>query len=477
MGNNSSKSSALNPNAKLGMLERIAYGMGDFGGNLIYTAISSFLLVYYVSVVGIPAAAAGSILAISRIFDGVSDLIMGRIVDKSNGKRGKALPWLIRMSIPMGICSVLMFTIPANFGMTAKIIYAFITYNLVSTVFYTGYNVPYATLQGLMTLDSYERGLLGNFRMMLATAGTLLVNNVFTRIAQSVNGGSEEVLYAYQKGWTIAAIVMAVGFIAVSFIPFTLCKERVKQNAEEGGNQSGPSVMESLKSLLKNKYWIYEVIFLFVLYFMMSTMFGSQFYYVQYVVGNVAVFGTVSSIVQIFQIGLMLLAAPMLMKKLGKRMTALIGMGASLLGYVLTALAGTNVTFLLVANAVKGAGFGLGAATMWGLLQDAITYGQWLTNIQAIGMGNAASSFTMKIGSGLGTAALGWILAAGSFDAAPEGAAAAVALSWSYIWVPVIACALGCVCLFLFDLDKKYDKVIKDLDEGKWKGTSEHKDL
>ena len=476
MSNDSAKLAAMNPDAKLGMLERIAYGMGDFGGNLIYTAISSFLLVYYVSVVGIPSAAAGSILAISKIFDGVSDLIMGRIVDKSNSKRGKALPWLIRMSIPMGICSVLMFTIPANFGPTAKIIYAFITYNLVSTIFYTGYNVPYATLQGLMTLDSYERGLLGNFRMMLATAGTLLVNNVFTRIAQAVNGGGEEVLYAYQKGWTVAAIVMAVGFIAVSFIPFTLCKERVKQD-NGGEGEKGPSVMESLKSLLKNKYWVLEVIFLFVLYFMMSTMFGSQFYYMQYVVGNVGAFGTVSSIVQIFQIALMLLAAPFLMKKFGKRVTALAGMGASLLGYVLTALAGTNIPFLIVANAVKGAGFGLGAATMWGLLQDAITYGQWMTNVQAVGMGNAASSFTMKIGSGIGTAALGWILAAGNFDAAPESASSIAALGWAYIWVPIIACAIGVVCLIFFDLDKKYDTIVKDLEEGKWKGTSEHKDL
>ncbi len=476
MSSDSAKLAAMNPDAKLGMLERIAYGMGDFGGNLIYTAISSFLLVYYVSVVGIPSAAAGSILAISKIFDGVSDLIMGRIVDKSNSKRGKALPWLIRMSIPMGICSVLMFTIPANFGPTAKIIYAFITYNLVSTVFYTGYNVPYATLQGLMTLDSYERGLLGNFRMMLATAGTLLVNNVFTRIAQAVNGGGEEVLYAYQKGWTVAAIVMAVGFVAVSFIPFTLCKERVKQ--DNGGEaDKGPSVMESLKSLLKNKYWVLEVIFLFVLYFMMSTMFGSLFYYMQYVVGNVGAFGTVSSIVQIFQIALMLLAAPFLMKKFGKRVTALAGMAASLVGYVLTALAGTNIPFLIVANAIKGAGFGLGAATMWGLLQDAITYGQWLTNVQAVGMGNAASSFTMKIGSGIGTAALGWILGAGNFDAAPESASAIAALGWAYIWVPIIACAIGVVCLIFFDLDRKYDTIVKDLEEGKWKGTSEHKDL
>ena len=366
---------------------------------------------------------------------------------------------------------------PASFGPTAKIIYAFITYNLVSTIFYTGYNVPYATLQGLMTLDSYERGLLGNFRMMLATAGTLLVNNVFTRIAQAVNGGSEEVLYAYQKGWTVAAVIMAVGFIAVSFIPFLLCKERVKQDSGEGEGEKGPSLMESLKSLLKNKYWVLEVIFLFVLYFMMSTMFGSQFYYVQYVVGNVGAFGTVSSIVQIFQIALMLLAAPFLMKKFGKRATALAGMGASLLGYVLTAVAGTNIPFLIVANAVKGAGFGLGAATMWGLLQDAITYGQWLTNVQAVGMGNAASSFTMKIGSGIGTAALGWILGAGNFDAAPESASAIAALGWAYIWVPIIACAIGVVCLIFFDLDRKYDTVVKDLEDGKWKGTSEHKDL
>ena len=204
---------------------------------------------------------------------------------------------------------------------------------------------------------------------------------------------------------------------------------------------------------------------------------ANQFYYVQYAVGNAAAFGSVSSIVQIFQIALMLLVAPFVMKKIGKRWTALIGMAASLAGYVLTALAGTSIPFLMCANAVKGAGFGLGAATMWGLLQDAITYGQWKTNVQAIGMGNAASSFTMKIGSGIGTAALGWILAAGNFDADPTSASAITSLAWSYIWVPVIACAIGCVCLFLFDLDKKYDTIAKDLEEGKWKGTSEHAEL
>ena len=468
---------AMDPNAKLSIIERVAYGFGDFGGNLIYTAISSFLLVYYVSVVGIPAAAAANVLAFSKIFDGVSDLIMGRIVDKSNSKRGKALPWLIRMSIPMGICSVLMFTIPGGFSATAKVVYAFITYNLVSTVFYTGYNVPYATLQGLMTTDSYERGLLGNFRMMLATAGTLLVNTVFTKIASAVNGGGEDALYAFQRGWTVAAIVMAVCFIAVSFIPFLLCKERVVQNSSGEDGKQGPSLGESLKSLIKNKYWLLVVVFLFVLYFMMSTLFGSQYYYIQYVVANEAAFATVANVVQIFQIGIMLLAAPAIMKKLGKRMTALIGMGAAVAAYFLNAAAGTNVPLLIVSNAIKGAGYGLAAATMWGLLQDSITYGQWLTNVQASGMGNAASSFTMKIGSGIGTAALGWILSAGNFDADPTSVSAIASLHWAYIWVPLITTALGVVCLVFFDLDKKYGTIVKDLAEGKWKGTSVHSDL
>ena len=71
------KETNMNPNAKLSFLERFAYGMGDYAGNLVYSAISAFLLVYYTNVVGASAAAAASIIAISKFFDGVSDLIMG----------------------------------------------------------------------------------------------------------------------------------------------------------------------------------------------------------------------------------------------------------------------------------------------------------------------------------------------------------------------------------------------------------------
>ena len=121
----------MNPNAKLSFLERFAYGMGYYAGNLVYAAISAFLLVYYTNVVGASAAAAASIIAISKFFDGVSDLIMGYIVDHTHSKWGKARPWIARLCIPLAVCTVLMFTVPSSFAGSVKIAYIFLKYKLI----------------------------------------------------------------------------------------------------------------------------------------------------------------------------------------------------------------------------------------------------------------------------------------------------------------------------------------------------------
>ncbi len=263
----------LDPNAKLSFPERLAYGLGDYSGNLVYSAISAFLLVYYTNVLGVAAATAASIMAISKIFDGISDLVMGRIVDKTKSKWGKARPWIFRMCFPLAICTVLMFSVPASLAGSAQVAYMFLTYNLVSTIFYTGLNVPYATLQGLMTTNQYERGLLGNFRMLLATAGTMTVNTVVLKLCAAFGGGDQ---YS-QKGWTLTFVVLMIVFVLLNLVTFFFCKERVVENTAQGTESArGPSLIECLKSLVVNKYWIIMVVFLFSLYFMMSTFFGGQ---------------------------------------------------------------------------------------------------------------------------------------------------------------------------------------------------------
>lgn len=457
------KSTNLDPNAKLSWLERISYGLGDYAANLVYSAISAFLLVYYTECVGMAAGTAASVMAVSKIFDGISDLVMGRVVDRTHSKWGKARPWLMRAAIPLAICTVLMFSVPAGFSDGAKAAYAFITYNLVSTVFYTMLNVPYASLQGLMTVNQYERGILGNIRMLLATFGTMTINTVVP-ILTGAFGGNDNA-----GAWTKTMIILMILFLLVNSMTFFFCKERVADETDKNkGGKAQPSVLQSLKSLVVNRYWLLMVVYLFTLYFMMSTFFGGNYYFAQYVLESEGSYSLLSNTLSIAQMAIMFVT-PAIMLKVKKRSIGMIGMGLAGVGFILTAIAGQNVSLVVVSNVIKGIGFGCGGAVMWGLLQDAITYGQWQTGVQAVGMGNSASSFTTKIGSGVGTAALGWILGAGGFDVDPTSASSIAAINVAVIWVPLVVCVIGVVCMLFFDLDKKYDMAIKDLQNGKWR--------
>ncbi|MDU2289352.1 MFS transporter [Clostridium disporicum] len=456
----------MNPNAKLSFKERLGYGIGDYSGNLIYSSISAFLLLYYTNVVNADAAMAASIIAISKIFDGISDLIMGRIVDKTKSKYGKARPWILRLCVPFAVSAVLMFSVPESLSGKYMFIYMFLTYNLVSTVFFTGINVPYAAMNGLMTTNQYERGLLGNFRMLLATAGTMTVNTFVLKMVVALGNGDQ-----YNRaGWTKAFVVIGIATVVLNLFMFATCKERVvEESSSNGDKKEEVSFIKSLKGLFTNKYWLLMVGVLFVMYFMMSCFFGSAAYYAQYVIGDINKFAPISNALSMAQIATMF-CTPFIMKKIGKRNTMLIGTGVATIGFVFTGVAGAGVSLQVVASVIKGMGFGCSAAVMFGLLQDAITYGQWKNGFGSSGMGNAASSFCMKVGSGIGTAALGWILAAGKFDAtlAIQSSSAMNAIGMSFIWIPAITMGIGVVCMCFYDLDKKYDKIIADLEAGRY---------
>lgn len=111
----------MNKKAKLSMgkiVERFSYGCGDFGCNIIYTAMSAFLVFYYTDYAGVNALAVGTIMMVSRIFDGISDIIMGVVVDRTKSRFGKARSWILRMCIPFAISGVLLFSVPTSWTST-----------------------------------------------------------------------------------------------------------------------------------------------------------------------------------------------------------------------------------------------------------------------------------------------------------------------------------------------------------------------
>ena len=336
--------------------ERLAYGFGDFGCNIIYTAMSAFLLFYYTDYAGVSAFAVGTIMMVSRLFDGVSDIIMGVIVDRTKSKYGKARPWILRMCIPFAISGVLLFSVPTSWAETPKLIYVFITYNLVFTVVYTAINVPYSALNALMTQNPYERSVLSIFRNLLATAGTLTIN-IFTLPLVEFFGNNA---LAWTKTFFIFGIIAIIAFLYT----FWGTSERVKSVAQlQSTENNDVPVLVGIKALFKNKYWIMMTGMLALFFLMYAINGGSTVYYAKDILGDKNLVGTINGIFNIVQICGMFFIA-MMIKKFGKRNIFALGLVLDIIGMLILNYSNGIMSLIIISSVIRGLGNACGGATM-----------------------------------------------------------------------------------------------------------------
>ena len=454
------------PNAALGWGERLAYGSGGFAFNMINGIIGSFMTIFFTSAVGLNAGIIATILAVSKVFDGISDLIMGRIVDKTDTKMGKARVWLLRMCIPFAVSTMLLFFVPKNFPDMIKYVYVFLMYNITNAVCLTGMLVPFYSMVGLVTADGYERGLLGNIQQIFQTLGNVFVNSTFvillTKFSENPN-----TIYT-QRSFTLTLAVYCALMVVVTLFCVFNTKERVKVGAKEDTaaqkETKNENVMESVKALLSNKYWLLLtlgnfVVFAIIIFYAMGTVFFSQ--YVLYDMGQ---YGMLANAISIAQFAIMFVT-PVLMTKISKEKIYTFGMLVMALGFVGSGLL-TAPALLIGSNVLKGLGVGLAGGMALGMVADTVTYGRLKTGIDTVGMGNAGISAAQKIGLGLGQAVFGWVLAGAGLDAAldaqglPQPESVSTAIKFMYGWVPAImAGAMFVIFLLFYHCEKDIQKL------------------
>ena len=446
------------PNASLGWGERLAYGSGGFAFNMINGIIGSFMTIFFTSAVGLNAGIIATILAVSKIFDGISDLIMGRIVDKTQTRMGKARVWLLRMCIPFAISTMLLFYVPTSFPDMIKYVYVFLMYNITNAVCLTGMLVPFYSMVGLVTENSYERGLLGNIQQIFQTLGNVFVNSTFvillTKFSENPN-----TIYT-QRSFTLTIAIYCALMVVVSLFCVFNTKERVKPGTPADGNapkqekKKNENVMESVKALLSNKYWMLLtlgnfVVFAIIIFYAMGTVFFSQ-----YVLYDMSQYGMLANAIAVAQFAIMFVT-PILMTKISKEKIYTFGMLVMAIGFLGSALF-TAPMLLIASNVLKGLGVGLAGGMALGMVADTVTYGRLKTGIDTVGMGNAGISAAQKIGLGLGQAVFGWVLAAAGLDAALDAQGIAqpqsvsTAIKFMYGWVPAIMAAAMFVIFLLF---------------------------
>lgn len=450
------------------IFERFSYGCGDFGCNIIYTAMSAFLLFYYTDYAGVNALAVGTIMMVSRIFDGISDIIMGVIVDRTHSRFGKARPWILRMCIPFAISGVLLFSVPASWSETPKLIYVFITYNLVSTVIYTAINVPYSSLNALMTQDPYERSVLSIFRNLLATAGTLIINTFTLKLVEYFGNNA--------SAWTKTFCVFGLLAIAAFLLTFFGTRERVRPAAakEEGQRENVP-FLTGVKALFQNKYWIMMTIMLALFFLMYSVNGGATVYYAKDILGDKDLVATINGIFNLVQIAGMFFIA-MLVKRFGKRNVFSLGLILDIIGMLILNFSGGSMSLIVVSSVIRGLGNACGGATMWAMVSDTIDYGEWKTGYRTEGLVNSACSFGYKIGNGIGSALLGAILELGGYvgTAAVQTSSALFSIRLCFVWIPIAIYVIGLFIMKFYHLDLEFADILKDLRErSQWSAESE----
>ncbi len=441
----------------LSWFTRIAYGCGDTACNIVMAGmVNSLLTLFYTDYAGVPIATVGLVLLISRFFDGTSDVIMGFLVDRTNSRFGKARPWILWMSVPYVVCSVALFMVPQT-SETLQFWYIFVTYNLLATVCYTAINIPYGTLSTMMTRSSHERVMLSVVRMSLAPVGRLIAVTLSLPVVKLFGDT--------QMAWVEAmAMWSALAFILLIFC-FVNCKETVHPVAVQTSKKVG--IKKNLKSLLGNIYF-WATMLLLTITVVQQTLVGTLApYYCKYIFGNDTWYSALYLCENVTLI-VGALFCPMLLKKFSKRNLCLAGCIFAAISQALLLVDQHSSTWLAVVTIIRAIGQAPITALVWGMMGDAVEYGEWKFGIRQESLVFGGGSLGFKIGSGISAALVTGILGMSGFissatggAAQPESAHQMIIYLYQYgilfIWIAAI------IILALYKLDDRYPQIMKDL--------------
>lgn len=440
-------------NKPLSLKSQIMYGCCEIAGNPVYTIMMSFLTFFYTDVLGLNAGLIGSIILVSKLLDGVTDLMAGSIIEHTHTSKGSVRPWIARSAIPLAVSLVLLFTVP-DVSTVGKLVYIFVSYNFAMSVCYTMYGATMNSLPLYGTDDVKTKSSAFAVRTAIAGVIQLVLVTFFMNLVEFFGGD--------QRAWIIIAVILAAIGLVGSLLFYNSMEENAAQNRDD--TQKVP-IFAALNSLLRNKYWLMLILILFLVLLHQIATLTVGVYYAKYVLNNETMAGAIG----LYHGGLMTVAifgVPVLLKKgitkkqicMACSITMLIG---GIIGFVTTSMAG-----FIVSLALRGVGYGIISSCFNGMLADSVVYGEWKTGISCPAIGMCAYSFMQKVVVGVVTAVFGVVLAAFGYDglAAVQPAAAVSFIKYFFLYMPVVTYVLLIITFLFFNLEKRMPKIMQDLE-------------
>lgn len=445
-----------NTSTPVRLREKVGYGLGDMGFNFYWANISAFLLIYYTDVFGISAAAAGTMMLLTKIIDAFTDPVMGAIADRTRSRFGKFRPYLLWLALPLAGAGVLTYSTP-DLGETGKLVWAYATYSLLMLV-YTAINIPYSALSGVITSDSQQRTTLVSFRFIGGFSGGILVTYLTPKLVPLLGQG-DEVL-----GWQLTMLVFGIAAALMFLITFLTTKERIAPL-----NIQPNAVRQDLTDLKNNKPWL--VLFALALIIMVTITMraGSGVYYFKYYVERPDLVGEfLSSYMLALALGAA--ATPLMTRFMDKkRLMVLLMALAGILSISLYFVPAEAVGLIFALNLAIGFVLGPKSPLAFSMYADTADYNEWRTGRRATAMTFAAATFSQKLGGAIASALIGWLLAAIGYVANEQqstGSQTGIVLLISVI--PGVIALLAAFVMRYYSLDnQQLEKIQFDLQQRK----------
>lgn len=462
--------------------EKIGYGFGDMSSSMFWKIFSYYLPFFYSNIFGLSLAHAGTLILVTKLYDAVSDPVMGLIADRTHTRWGKYRPYLLWIAVPFALAGILAFFTPQTDNYTFKHIYAYVTYILMMTV-YTAINVPYGAMLGVMSDDAREKSMFSSFRMFFAFIGSFVAMGSFEpllRLRGAIMGTLPQnwtIADSAPMDWTVALIIIGSVCTILFLLSFAMTREHVteaqmqKQNvgevAEEPVRQS--SVWNDLRCLVSNgPWWMLLGGGVAVLLFNCIRG-GAAAYYFADVLGVNAVFTLAAFLTagEIAQLVGVIVTVPV-SEKIGKKATFLSVLTIiSVLSVIVMFLPDTpaGMWTLMVLQVLICIAIGINSPLLWTMFADVADYSELKNGNASTGLIFSSSSMAQKFGAAFGSAIVLWVLMAFGYDNAKGAVQTPEALSTIKAlisWIPAIGSAAGILIMSMYPLTEKKMSEIRE---------------
>ena len=437
--------------------EKIGYGFGDMSSSMFWKIFSYYLPFFYSNIFGLSLADAGLLMLVTRIWDAVSDPMMGVIADRTHTRWGKYRPYLLWVALPFAIAGILLFTTP-EMGRTGKLIWAYVTYILMMTV-YTGINVPYGAMLGVMTDDSNTKTVFSSYRMFFAYGGSFIALGAWEPLCNWFRSMDCSNATSWQFAMIVIASICFMGFI----LCFSMTREHVKSAAAE-------SIGKDVKSLVQNSpWWILNGAALLSNFFNTVRGATAAYFFKDYISAGASLDCGLFSIVLYAGLFLMVgevcnmlgvaLAVPFSLK-LGKKSTYQLALVCLVLFSVLFFFV-PNTPFgwwlMVLFQILISICTGIISPLVWSMYADVADYAEQKDGTASTGLIFSSGSMAQKFGGAFAGWAVMALLAAFGYNTA-EGAVqtpeALDGLKYLMSFVPAAIAGVSMLVMFIYPLNK-----------------------